>query len=282
MREIPFETIADAVASACIEANRRLPDDVVRGLETILAFEKHPTAREVLRALLENARIAVKTGLPLCQDTGLVVVFADLGQDVHLTGGLLEDAVNEGVRRGYREGLLRSSMLARPLDRASNTGDNTPAVLHVRLVPGDTLRLTVAPKGGGCENMSATWMLTPAQGRRGVVHAIVARVKEAGGQPCPPLILGVGLGGSFELAALLAKRAAVMGPIGEPNSDPELADLEAEILEAVNATGIGPMGLGGATTALWVRVEFYPCHIASLPVALNVQCHSARHQTVEL
>jgi len=282
MRQIAFETIINAVASACREANLHLPDEVTQSLAAALEREISPRARTILQDILQNARIAAETGLPLCQDTGSVVVFADLGQDVHLTGGLLGDAVNEGVRRGYREGLLRSSMLARPLDRASNTGDNTPAVLHVRLVPGDTLRLTVAPKGGGCENMSAVWMLTPAQGRRGVVDAIVVRVQEAGGQPCPPLILGVGLGGSFEQAALLAKRAAIMGPIGEPNSDPELADLEAEILRAVDATGIGAMGLGGSTTALWVRVESYPCHIASLPVALNVQCHSARHQTVEL
>jgi fumarate hydratase subunit alpha len=282
MRTIEFETIAAAVASACVEANRRLPDDVVASLGAALARETEPRAQAILRDILRNAELAAETGLPLCQDTGLAVVFAEVGQDARLEGGLLSDAVNEGVRRATREGLLRSSMLADPLARGPNTGDNTPAVLHVRLVEGEGLRLTVAPKGGGCENMSAVWMLTPAQGRAGVVEAITARIREAGGRPCPPLVLGVGIGGSFEQAALLAKRAATMRRVGEPNSDSALADLEAELLEAVNATGVGPMGLGGRTTALAVHVQSYPCHIASLPVALNVQCHSARHRTVEL
>jgi fumarate hydratase subunit alpha len=282
MRTIDFETIASAVASACIEANLHLPEGVLAALQEALARETSPTARGILADLLENARLASETRLPLCQDTGLVVVFAEIGQDVHVVGGALSDAVDEGVRRGYAEGLLRKSLLARPLDRASNTGDNTPAVLHVRLVEGDRLRLTVAPKGGGSENASAVWLLTPAQGRQGVIEAVVGRIREVGGRPCPPLVLGVGIGGSFEQAAIEAKRAAVMRRLGQPNEDADLAALEADLLEAVNATGIGPMGLGGRTTALAVHVEAYPCHIASLPVALSVQCHSARHKMVDL
>ncbi|MBM3472381.1 MAG: fumarate hydratase [Armatimonadetes bacterium] len=282
MRTIDFETIASAVASACIEANLHLPPDVLAALQEALEQETAPTARSILADLLENARLTPETGLPLCQDTGLVTVFADVGQEVHLVGGTLGEAVNEGVRRGYAEGLLRKSILAKPLDRASNTGDNTPAVLHVRLVEGDRLRLTVAPKGGGSENASAVWLLTPAQGRQGVIDAVVGRIREVGGRPCPPLILGVGLGGSFEEAAIQAKRAVVLRPLRQPNPDTDLAALEADLLEAANATGIGPMGLGGRTTALGVHVESYPCHIASLPLALSVQCHSARHKTVEL
>jgi fumarate hydratase subunit alpha len=282
MREIECEAVAGAVASVCREANLELPADVRAGLERAVATETRAPARAILQDLLDNADLASETGLPLCQDCGLVVVLADVGQEVHFLGGLLTEAVNEGVRRGYTEGLLRDSMLADPLDRSSNTGDNTPAVVHVRLVEGDICRLVVAPKGGGCENMSASWMLAPAQGRQGVIDAVVARVREAGGRPCPPLILGVGLGGSFEQAALLAKRAAVLPAVGEANPDPELAELEADILATVNATGIGPMGLGGNVTALAVHIEAHPCHIASLPVALNVQCHSARHKMVEL
>jgi len=282
MRTIEFETIAAAVASACIEANLRLPADVIAALEAGLARETEATPRSILGDILQNAKLSPQTRLPLCQDTGLVVLFAQVGQEARIVGGTLGEAVDEGVRRGYEEGLLRKSVLARPLDRASNTGDNTPAVLHVSLVAGDGLRLTVAPKGGGCENMSAVWMLTPAQGREGVIDAVVGRIREAGGRPCPPLILGVGLGGSFEQAAILAKRAAILRPLGQPSPDPDLAALEGELLEAINATGVGPMGLGGRTTALAVHVESYPCHIASLPLALNVQCHSARHRTVEL
>jgi fumarate hydratase subunit alpha len=282
MREIKSEAVAAAIASACREANLELPPDVRAGLERAVATEEDASARAILQDLLDNADLASETGLPLCQDCGLVVVFADVGQELHFVGGSFTEAVNEGVRRGYTEGLLRNSVLADPLDRASNTGDNTPAVVHVRLVEGDACRLVVAPKGGGCENMSASWMLAPAQGRQGVIDAVVARIREAGGRPCPPLILGIGLGGSFEQAALLAKRAAILPAVGEVNADPELAALEADILAAVNATGIGPMGLGGDVTALAVHIEAHPCHIASLPVALNVQCHSARHKTVEL
>ena len=282
MRVIEREAIARAVASACREANLRLPADVVAALERAAETETHAGARAILADILENARLSSETGLPLCQDCGLVIVLAEVGQDLDIAGGTLQDAIDDGVRVGYEEGYLRKSMLANPLDRASNTGDNTPAVVHVRLVEGDGLKLVVAPKGGGCENMSALWMLTPSQGRQGIIDAVAERVREAGGRPCPPLVLGVGIGGSFEQAALLAKEAAIIRPVGSPNEDAEPAQLEGDLLEAVNATGVGPMGLGGDTTALGVHVETYPCHIASLPVALNVQCHSARHRTVEL
>jgi len=275
------ERITEVVADLCQRANRYLPEDVIAALRAAREAETSETAREILDQLLRNAAIAAEKGIPLCQDTGLAVVFVDLGQQVHLVGGALQEAINEGVRRGYQEGYLRKSVVDDPLDRSSNTGDNTPAVVHVRIVPGDGLSIHVAPKGGGSENMSALWMLTPAQGREGVVEEIVSRVRAAGGKPCPPLVLGVGLGGSFEMAALLAKRA-LLRPLGQPSPVPEVAKLETDILDAVNATGVGPMGLGGRTTALAVHVERHPCHIASLPLALNVQCHAARHATARL
>jgi fumarate hydratase subunit alpha len=278
MREIDVANIADAVARMSREANTQLPEDVVAALGAARENEDSANAREVLDQLLRNAERAGETGLPLCQDTGVAVVFVDLGQDVHLTGGALQKAVDEGVRRGYDEGHLRKSIVRDPLDRSTNTGDNTPAVVHTRLVPGDQLTLHFAPKGGGSENMSALWMLTPAQGRQGVVEAITSQIAAAGGMPCPPLVLGVGIGGTFEVSALQAKRA-LLRPLGEPSPAEDLAELEREVLAAVNATGVGPMGLGGRTTALAVHIERHPCHIASLPLALNVQCHAARHMT---
>ncbi len=281
MREIHVDRVTEAVAEMCQRTNTELPEDVVAALQRARDRETSDTAREILDQLLRNAEIARETKVPLCQDTGVAVVFGDLGQEAALVGGGLQEAVDEGVRRGYEDGYLRKSLVRDPLDRSTNTGDNTPAVLHLRLVPGDNLTLHMAPKGGGSENMSALWMLTPAQGREGVVEAIVAQVTAAGGMPCPPLVLGVGVGGTFELSALLAKRA-LLRPLGEPSPIPEVADLEAEMLAAVNATGVGPMGLGGMTTALAVHVERHPCHIASLPLALNVQCHAARHMTVVL
>jgi len=276
MREIHVDRITEVVSDLCQHANRYLPEDVVGALLAAREQETSNLAREILDQLLRNAEIAADKGIPLCQDTGVAVVFVELGQEVHLVGGGLQDAINEGVRRGYEEGYLRKSLVADPLERATNTGDNTPAVVHVSLVPGDALTLHVAAKGGGSENMSALWMLTPAEGREGVIDAIVRQVRDAGGRPCPPLVLGVGLGGTFELAALLAKRA-LLRPLGEASPIPEVADLERDILAAVNATGVGPMGLGGRTTALAVQIERHPCHIASLPLALNVQCHAARH-----
>ncbi|MGI5819881.1 MAG: fumarate hydratase [Armatimonadota bacterium] len=278
MREIDVARITDAVASMAQQSNTKLPDDVVSALRRARECEESAIAREVLDQLLLNAERAEQTGLPLCQDTGVAVVFIDLGQDAHLVGGLLQEAVDEGVRRGYEQGYLRKSVVRDPLDRSTNTGDNTPAVVHVRLVEGDRATVHFAPKGGGSENMSALWMLTPAQGRQGVVEAIASQIAAAGGMPCPPVVLGVGLGGTFEVSALLAKRA-LLRPLGEPSEDEGIAELERDVLAAVNSTGVGPMGLGGRTTALAVHVERHPCHIASLPLALNVQCHAARHMT---
>ena len=278
MREVHVDRVSDAVAEMVMRTNTELPADVTAALVAARERETSEVAQEILDQLLRNAEIARETKVPLCQDTGVAVVFADIGQEVALVGGDLQAAVDAGVRRGYDEGFLRKSLVRNPLDRSSNTGDNTPAVLHVTLVPGDEVTLHVAPKGGGSENMSALWMLTPAQGREGVIEAIVAQVRAAGGMPCPPLVLGVGLGGTFELAALLAKRA-LLRPLGEPSPEPDVAELEAEMLARVNATGVGPMGLGGETTALAVHIKRHPCHIASLPLALNVQCHAARHMT---
>ncbi|WP_025322764.1 fumarate hydratase [Deferrisoma camini] len=280
MREVSVERITEAVRRLSVEANTRLGDDVVAAFERFREGEQSPTGRDVLAQLLENARIARDEGLPLCQDTGFAVVFVDLGQDVHLVGGDLYEAVNEGVRQGYREGYLRKSIVADPL-RRKNTGDNTPAVVHVRLVPGDRVRITFAPKGGGSENMSGIAMLKPADGVEGVKRFVIDRVRQAGPNPCPPTIVGVGIGGTFEIAALLAKRA-LLRPVGDRNPDPFYGDLEEELLAEVNRLGIGPAGLGGTTTSLDVHIEVHPCHIASLPVAVNIQCHSARHKEVEL
>jgi fumarate hydratase subunit alpha len=280
MREIKSTDISQALRDLFLQANYDLPEEALQALRGALARERQPTARGVLATLVRNAEIARCERLAMCQDCGLAVVFADLGRDCHLDGDLYA-AVDEGVRQAYAEGYLRKSVLADPLQRNSNTGDNTPAIVHVRLVTGDRLTLHVAPKGGGSENMSAVWMLTPSAGREGVIERIVGRVVEAGGKPCPPLVLGIGLGGTFEKAALLAKEA-LLRPLGRPHPEPEVAELEREILERVNATGVGPMGLGGDTTALAVHVQRHPCHIASLPLALNVQCHAARHKTAVL
>lgn len=277
MREIRCTDIADAVAGLFQEANFDLPAEVLAALRRAASEETSPQARGILETLVRNAEIAADKRVAMCQDCGLSVVFAELGRDCHLDGDLYA-AVDEGVRRGYADGYLRKSVLSDPLKRDSNTGDNTPAIVHLRLVEGDRLTLHAAPKGGGSENMSALWMLSPSAGRQGVVDSIVRRIREAGGKPCPPLALGVGLGGTFEQAALIAKHS-LLRPLGEPSPIPEVAELERELLDAVNATGVGPMGMGGKTTALAVHVERHPCHIASLPLALNVQCHAARHKT---
>lgn len=280
MRAIHPEQITDAIADMSRRANVDLPSDVLAALHRARQMETSPVAADVLDTIIQNAAVAREHGLPICQDCGAAVVFAEVGREVHLLGDLYA-AIDEGVRVGYREGYLRKSMIRDPLRRDTNTGDNTPAIVHARFVEGDRLRLTLAPKGGGSENMSAVWMLTPAAGREGVMQSIVRRIKEAGGKPCPPLILGVGIGGTMEKAALMAKEA-LLRPVGEPSPDPEVAALEVELLEAVNNTGVGPMGLGGRTTALAVHIQRFPCHIASLPLALNVQCHAARHVTVDL
>jgi fumarate hydratase subunit alpha len=279
MREIHVDAIVAAVRDLCIRANTELGEDVLDAFRTALEKEESPAGKDILKRLIQNAEIARTEGIPMCQDTGFAVIFVDMGQDVRIVGGGLRDAVEEGVRQGYRDGYLRKS-ICHPFTR-QNTGDNTPAILHLDIRPGDHFRITVAPKGGGSENMSRVTMLTPAVGVQGVKDFVVQRVKESGPNPCPPTIVGVGIGGTFETAALLAKKA-LLRPLGSPNPDPELAALEADWLEAVNNLGIGPQGLGGRITSLAVHIEMMPCHIASLPVAVNIQCHAARHKETEL
>ncbi len=275
MREVDIGIITEKVKSLCMEANFDLGKDVLDAFKKAKAKEESPTAREILGQLEENASIARGERVGICQDTGIAVVFVEIGQDIHLVGGDLNHAIYEGVRRGYQEGYLRKS-LCHPFTRA-NTGDNTPAVIHVEIVPGDKVKLVVAPKGGGSENMSRVTMLTPAVGKKGIVEYVVRRVKESGGFPCPPTIVGVGIGGTFEETALLAKKA-LLRPIGSKNPDLELDSLEGEILDEINRLGIGPQGLGGRTTSLAVHINMMPCHIASLPLAVNIQCHAHRHK----
>ncbi len=280
MREINVSEIADAVARLCVEANRELPADLAEKIAAASQCESSPLGRSVLCDLCENMQAARRLSLPVCQDTGMAVIFAEVGQEVHLTGGSFEEAVNEGVRRGYTEGLLRCSVAADPI-RRGNTGDNTPAVLHTRIVPGDRVSLTVAPKGFGSENMSRLRMMTPAATEDDIVAFVAETVREAGGNPCPPVVLGVGIGGDFEQCALLAKQA-LCRPVSERNPDPYYAALEARMLEAVNALGVGPQGFGGDTTALAVNIEWAPTHIAGLPVSVNVGCHVTRHKNVTI
>ncbi len=281
MREIHYDTIVEAVERLCMESNYFLGDDVIASVQRALEREESPVGREILQEILENARIAREDEVPLCQDCGYAVAFVDLGQDVHIVGGDFNEAIAEGVRRGYTKGYLRKSVVAHPYSSRVNTKDNTPPVIHVRVVPGDTLRITLAPKGGGSENMSALGMLKPADGREGVIKFVVETVRKAGANPCPPIIVGVGIGGTAEQAMLLAKRS-LLREVGQPSDNPEDAALEADILTRVNKLGIGPQGLGGRITALAVQVLSQPCHIASLPVAVNIQCHSARHKEVVL
>ena len=279
MREIHVSNITAAVRDLCIKANTHLGEDVLNAFYRAIDQEVSPTGKDILEKLVENARIARESGIPICQDTGFAVVFVELGQEVHLVGGHLKEAITEGVRQGYQEGYLRKS-ICHPFTR-ENTGDNTPAVIHLDIVPGDGLRLIAAPKGGGSENMSRVTMLTPAVGVKGVKDFVVRRVKESGANPCPPTIVGVGIGGTFEAAAMLAKKA-LLRPLGSQNSDSELATLERELHHEINALGIGPQGLGGRITSLAVHVNMMDSHIASLPVAVNIQCHAARHKEIEL
>jgi fumarate hydratase subunit alpha len=279
MREINISQITTAIRDLCIKANTHLGEDVLEAFNKAIELEVSPTGKDILEKLLENARIAREEEIPICQDTGFAVVFVELGQEVHLVGGDLKEAINEGVRQGYQEGYLRKS-ICHPFTR-KNTGDNTPAVIHLDIVPGERVRLIVAPKGGGSENMSRVTMLTPAVGMEGVKDFVVQRVKESGANPCPPIIVGVGIGGTFETAALLAKRT-LLRPLGSQNPNTELASLEAQLYEEINALGIGPQGLGGRITSLAVHVAMMESHIASLPVAVNIQCHAARHKEVEL
>ena len=279
MRQIEARDITRAVKEAAITANYELGADILEALARGEQAEESPSGKDIFRQLLDNARIASQERIPMCQDCGLAVIFAEMGQEVQVVGGSFEEAIQEGVRQGYGEGYLRKS-LCHPLTR-TNTGDNTPAVIHTQIVPGDRLKLTVVPKGGGSENMSRLYMLKPAEGWPGIKEKVVATVREAGPNPCPPIIVGVGIGGTFERAALLAKKS-LLRELGSPNPDPELAGLEGELLKAINDLGIGPQGLGGRVTALAVHVLMQPCHIASLPVAVNIQCHSSRHREVWL
>lgn len=278
MREVQTSEITDRVALICQEANFDLGADVLKALEEAMERETSPIARYVLGQIKENASIASAERVPMCQDCGLAVFFVELGQDVHIVGGDISDAINEGVRRGYREGYLRKSIVASPLKRV-NTGDNTPAVIHFQIVPGDRLKIVFAPKGAGSENMSALRMLKPADGIAGIKQFVLDCVAEAGPNPCPPIIVGVGIGGTFEKAAIMAKQA-LMRPVGQGNSDTDISSLEWELLREINSLGIGPAGLGGSTTALAVNIETYPCHIGSLPVAVNINCHAARHKGI--
>jgi len=279
IREIPAAAITTAVEELCIEANTTLPADVKTALDTAYASEPWPLAKKTLGLLEQNLRVAAQKELPICQDTGMACVFVDLGQEVHIDGDLAE-AVNEGVRRGYEKAYLRKSITADPLRRV-NTGDNTPAFLTVHLVPGSGCRITVAPKGAGSENMSRLAMLKPADGVEGVKRFILETVEQAGANPCPPVVLGVGIGGSFDKCAALAKQA-LLRPLDVPNPDPYYAALEAELLEAINATGFGPQGFGGATTCLGVAIEQQPTHVACLPVAVNMSCHVTRRVSREV
>lgn len=280
MREIRFDDIVTAVRDACIRANTVLPDDLCGAIRSAAETEESPVGRAILGDLEENFTFAAQRGLPICQDTGMAVVFLELGQEAHITGGLLEDAVNEGVRRGYLEGSLRCSVVRDPL-RRENTGDNTPAVQYLRLTEGDRLTITVAPKGFGSENMTKLKMFTPAAGRQEIVDFIVESVSLAGSNPCPPVVVGVGLGGTSDRAALLAKRA-LLRSVNTHSSDPFYAEMEAEALERINALGIGPQGLGGRTTALSVAILPAPTHIAGLPCCVNLGCHVTRHASVTL
>ncbi|MGD0217737.1 MAG: fumarate hydratase [Desulfobaccales bacterium] len=279
MREIEVAAVTQGVKEAAIVANYEASPDLLRALARGAESEESESGREIFRQLLENASIAREERVPMCQDCGLAVIFVELGQEVHLVGGSFEAAIQEGVRQGYGEGYLRKS-LCDPLTRA-NTGDNTPAVIHTEIVPGDRLKLIVVPKGGGSENMSRVHMLKPAEGWAGIKEKVVGTVAEAGPNPCPPIIVGVGIGGTFEQAAYLSKKS-LLRDLGQPNPDPELARLEEELLLAVNDLGIGPQGLGGRITALAVHLLMQQCHIASLPVAVNIQCHASRHREVVL
>ena len=281
MREITAEEITKTVRRLFQEANFYLPEDVAKALKKARDNEESTVGKDVLDRILENKDISASEQIPLCQDTGSAVVFLELGQDAHVSGGNLNDTVNEGVRQGYDAGYLRRSIVDKPYSSRVNTKDNTPAIIHIDIVPGEKLKITVMPKGGGAENMARLGMMPPAKGKQGIIDFAVKAVEEAGSNPCPPVVVGVGIGGTAETTITLAKKA-LLREIGEHNPEPEYAELEKEILEKVNKLGIGPMGYGGRTTALAVNIETFPCHIASMPVAVNLQCHSARHKEAVL
>jgi fumarate hydratase subunit alpha len=279
-KEIPYQKVVDTVAKLCIDANCLIGDDIINAFKNGLKIEESPTGKEILNQLIENAEISKKEMIPACQDTGFAVVFLELGSGVKINGGELFDAINAGVSKGYKEGYLRKSIVSDPL-RRKNTGDNTPAVIHTEIVPGDSLKIIVAPKGGGSENMSEVKMLTPAAGAEGIKNFVVDRVLRSKANPCPPVLVGVGIGGTFEKVAYLAKKA-LLRDIGSVHPDPFYAEMEKDLLERINKTGIGPQGFGGRLTALAVFIETYPCHIASLPAAVNINCHVARHKSAVL
>ncbi|OGW42168.1 MAG: fumarate hydratase [Nitrospirae bacterium RBG_16_43_11] len=279
MRRIHFNDIVDNIRDMCMDANYNLSADVIAAYEKALETEKSPLGQEVLRQIMQNSEIASKEAMPLCQDTGLAVFFVELGQDVSIAGGLLSDAINEGVRQGYSKGYLRKSVVEEPIFNRRNTSDNTPAIIHTEIVPGEDIRIKLDIAGGGCENMASLKMLRPADGIEGVKQFVIDTVRNAGANPCPPVVVGVGIGGDFEKAAIIAKKA-LLRPVGQPNARMDVAALEEDLLKRINHLGIGPVGLGGTTTAFAVHVELHPCHIASLPVAVNIGCHSSRHKSI--
>ncbi len=283
MKTIQFDDITDAVRNLCISSNTILPKDTGVFLQNAVASEKSPLGKSILEKCLENARIAGDKSIGICQDTGVAVFFVEMGTGIRIEGntGLITDAINEGVRRGYNDGYLRKSMLADPLFDRKNTGDNTPAIIHITLTDGDNLKITIAPKGGGAENMSALSMLPPSAGEEGVFRFVTDSVIKAGGNPCPPIVIGVGIGGNFERCAYLAKKALIL-PLDHHHPDPRYAALEERILSKVNESGIGPQGLGGTVTALAIHILDEPCHLASLPVAVNINCHVHRHESITL
>lgn len=275
MKEITVEKIINTVSQMCIDANCILNDDVYKAISASIETEKSPISKKILNDLIDNAKIAKQKQMPICQDTGMAVIFVEIGQDVHIKDGLLTDAINEGVRRGYTQGYLRKSVVSDPLERI-NTNDNTPAIIHYDIVEGDNLKIIVAPKGFGSENMSRVYMLKPSDGIEGIKKAILKTVDEAGSNPCPPMIIGVGIGGNFEYVALLAKKA-LLRTVGEYSKKPHIQQLEKELLADINKLGIGAQGFGGTTTALDINIETYPTHIAGLPLAINISCHVTRH-----
>ncbi len=280
MRELQTKEITSAVKRLCMEANYYLGEDVLNAIKEGLKKEESPLGKDILQQIVENAEIAAKEEVPICQDTGFAVIFVELGQEVRVVDGDFNEAINEGVRQGYTDGYLRKSIVEDPI-RRKNTGDNTPAVIHLEMVPGDKIRIIVAPKGGGSENMSEVKMMKPADGVEGLKRFVVERVEKSGGNPCPPVVVGVGVGGTFEKCAFLAKKA-LLREIGSKHPDPYYAELEAELLEKINRSGVGPQGLGGRTTALAVHIEAHPCHIASYPAAVNLNCHAARHKEITI
>jgi fumarate hydratase subunit alpha len=277
MREIQVTEITKTVKKLFLEANYFLTEDVLEALKNAANSEESQAGKEVITQIIKNADIAAKEQIPLCQDCGTAVVFMEIGQDLHMSGGDLYTSINEGIRQAYNDGYLRKSIVNRPFSSRVNTQDNTPAIIHTEIVPGDKLKIIVIPKGGGSENMSRLGMLTPSEGREGIINFVIKAIDEAGSNPCPPIIVGVGVGGTAERTLLLAKKALIR-KVGENNPDPEVAELERELLDKINGLGIGPMGYGGKMTALAVHVEVFPAHLASMPIAVNINCHSSRHR----